>query len=33
MDLSNFPSIMGNKDKFLNYMNDKNNKMRWSKLS
>ena len=32
-NLSNFPTILNNKDKFLNYMNDKKNWMRWSKLN
>lgn len=32
-NLSNFPTILRNKDAFLNYMNDKKNWMRGSKLS
>ena len=32
-DLSSFPSIIRNKTAFLNYMNDKKNWMRWSKLN
>ena len=32
-NLSNFPTILNNKDKFLNYMNDKRNWMRGSKLN
>lgn len=28
-----FPTIMANKDKFLSYMNDKNNWMRWSEIT
>ena len=31
-DLSNFPTIIANKDKFLAYMNNQNNWMRWSAL-
>ena len=32
-NLSDFPTILKNKDKFLNYMNDRRNWMWWSKLN